>query len=183
MISGLIHNDDPAAAKMWMPTCSYWTQPAGESHITAAKGTENIAFIEIQNGPYLVRPTDQAFDNGERPLNVDKSNIVWLDLPTQTTSSNQPKLAYLWGDPQGKEVYGTLIKLPAGFSGIIHSQGSDFRAVVIQGQLQYQLSKEAKTLDAGSYFSSKEESVHEVSSKKETILYMRINGEFKVINN
>lgn len=33
VIKGLVHNDDPAAARMWMPAQSYWTQPAGEAHI------------------------------------------------------------------------------------------------------------------------------------------------------
>ena len=30
VISGLIHNDDPDAAPMWMPAGSFWTQPKGE---------------------------------------------------------------------------------------------------------------------------------------------------------
>ncbi|MEM9420868.1 MAG: DUF4437 domain-containing protein, partial [Planctomycetota bacterium] len=29
VIEGLVHNDDPDAANMWMPPGSYWTQPAG----------------------------------------------------------------------------------------------------------------------------------------------------------
>jgi hypothetical protein len=72
-----VHKDDPDAAKMWMPAGSYWTQPAGggvESHITAADGASNLAYIEIEDGPYLVRPADEAFDNGERPINVHASN-------------------------------------------------------------------------------------------------------------
>jgi len=39
VISGLIHNDDQNAEKMWMPKGSFWTQPEGESHITAAKSS------------------------------------------------------------------------------------------------------------------------------------------------
>lgn len=185
VISGLIHNDDPDAAKMWMPAGSFWTQPAGESHITAAKGTENIAFIEIQNGPYLVRPIEQAFDNGERPLNVDQANIVWVDMHEGSSTSESSKIAYLWGNPQGKELYGTFIKLPAGFSGKILSFGSDFRAVVIAGKVQYKLEKETKSLEPGSYVSSNGESVHEVLSqgKTETIFYVRTDGEFNIINN
>ena len=76
VISGLIHNDDPGAADMWLPTGSFWTQPKGEVHITAAKGTTNVAYIEIEKGPYLVLPPEEAFDSGERPINVDASNIV-----------------------------------------------------------------------------------------------------------
>ena len=65
VLEGLVHNDDPKAEAMWMPRGSFWTQPAGESHITSAKGNTNIAFIEIDSGPYLVKPKKEAFDNGE----------------------------------------------------------------------------------------------------------------------
>jgi len=79
VISGLVHNDDPKAENMWLPAGSFWTQPAGEVHITSAEGMENIAYIEIDSGPYLVKPAEEAFDNRERPVNVDKSNLVWLN--------------------------------------------------------------------------------------------------------
>ena len=49
-----------AAKEMWMPAGSFWTQPRGESHITAASGDSNVAYIEIEDGPYLVRPVDDA---------------------------------------------------------------------------------------------------------------------------
>ncbi len=29
VLQGLVHNDDPNAALMWMPPGSFWTQPAG----------------------------------------------------------------------------------------------------------------------------------------------------------
>ena len=98
--------------------------------------------------------------------------------------SNGAKVAFLWGKPQDNQLYGTLIKLPAGFSGKIRSQGSTFRAVVIQGQPQYQVSSDADTkdLEPGSYFSSKGTSVHQVSSKagEESIIYVRTDGKFDV---
>jgi quercetin dioxygenase-like cupin family protein len=144
-------------------------------HITAAKGSNTLAYIEIEKGPYLVLPAEKAFDSGERPVNVDESNIVWLDAsnitwvdqPGMPASANGPKVAFLWGNPQDDQLNGTLVKLPAGFTGKIHSHGSTFRAVVIQGQPQYQMPGETdfKTLVPGSYFSSKGESVHQVSSK------------------
>ncbi|MEL6545820.1 MAG: DUF4437 domain-containing protein, partial [Myxococcota bacterium] len=35
---------------------SYWMQPAGEVHITAAKpGAGGTSFLEILSGPYLVK--------------------------------------------------------------------------------------------------------------------------------
>ena len=173
VISGLVHNDDPNAAKMWMPTGSFWTQPAGEVHITAAKGTDTLAYIEIEEGPYLVLPAEKAFDSGERPVNVDKSNIVWLDAsditwidqPGMPASANGPKVAFLWGNPQDDQLNGTLVKLPAGFTGKIRNHGSTFHAVVIQGRPKHRVPGETdiKTMEPGSYFSSKVESAHHVS--------------------
>ena len=193
VISGLIHNDDPSAADMWMPTGSFWTQPKGEVHITAARGSTNVAYIEIEKGPYLVFSTDKAFDSGKKPINVDESNIVWLDTssitrvdqPRMPASAEAPKVAFLWGKPQDDQLNGTLVKLPDGFIGKINSHGSIFRAVVIKGQVQYQMLRKAdvKTLAPGSYFSSEGESVHQISSKagEESIIYVRTYGKYDVI--
>lgn len=184
VISGLIHNDDPMAEKMWMRTSSFWTQPAGEAHITAAKGGSAIAYIEIEKGPYLVFPTDKTFDSGEKPINVDASNIVWIDQHGMPDSATKPEVAFLWGNPKDDQFYGGLIKLPAGFAGKIKSLGSTFRAVVIKGQLHYQTSeKVSKTLEPGSYFGTKGKTVHQVSSglSNKSIIYIRTNGKLEVI--
>ena len=182
VISGSIHNDDPAAAEMWMPAGSFWTQPKGEVHITAAKGTTNIALVEIDRGPYLVHPVKEAFDSGERPINVDASNVVWVDPPGMTASANGPKVAYLWGKLQEGQSNGTFVRLPAGFKGKIHSYGSIFRAVVIKGQPQY-LGNDVKTLQPGSYFGSKGETVHRLSSKQggESTIYIRTDGMYEIV--
>ena len=181
VISGGIHNDDPDAAKMWMSPGSFWTQPKGEVHITAAKGNHNIALVEIDKAPYLVRSFKEAFDSKERPVNIDASNIVWTDLPSMPSSTKGPKIAYLWGKLQEGESNGTFIKLPAGFNGKITSHGSTFRAVVIKGQPQY-LGTAVKTLDPGSYFGSTGEATHPISSSKdnESIIYIRTNGKYKI---
>jgi quercetin dioxygenase-like cupin family protein len=193
VISGTIHNDDPNAEKMWMPAGSFWTQPAGEAHITAAEGSTNLAYIEIDEGPYLVNPTEEAFDNGEKPINVYESNIIWLDAsnitridrPQMSADADGAKVAFLWGNPQSGELNGTLVKLPTGFTVKIHSNGSTLRAVVIQGQPQYQMSGETeeKTLEPGSYFGSEAESVHQVSCKaeEECIIYVRTEGKYEVL--
>lgn len=189
VISGVVHNDDPNADEMWMPAGSFWTQPKGKVHITAAKGTNTMAYIEIEEGPYLVWPVDQAFDDGEQPINVAPSNLVWLDASNtawiaQANSSNVAsgaKIAFLWGKPQSDDLNVTLIKLPAGFTGKLSSKSATFRAVVIQGQLQHQASE--KILDPGSSFSSKGASVHQVSTKgeKECLIYVRTKGKFTII--
>ena len=159
VIDGLIHNDDPDAAHMWMPKGSFWTQPKGEIHITAAKGKTNIAYIEIDNGPYLILPKDKVFDSGERPINVDVSNIVWLDYPKRKYSGMGVKQAFLWGSLKKDKLNGSFIKLPAGFKGIIRSGSSIFRAVIIKGKAVYTLSNNSGTriLFPGSYFGSKKE--------------------------
>ncbi len=181
VISGLIHNGDPNAENMWMPKGSFWTQPQGEVHITAAKGSNTMAYIEIEKGPYLVLPTDEAFDSGERPVNVDASNIVWIDRPGIPASANGPKIAFLWGSPQDNQLNGTLVKLPAGFAGKINSHGSTFRAVVIQGQPKHR-GGDVKTMLPGSYCGSKGRSVHQVSSETgESIIYVRTNGTYDVV--
>lgn len=124
VIEGLVHNDDPKAEFMWMPAGSYWTQPAGESHITSAKGKKNIALVEIDHGPYLVKPVKSSFDNGERPFNIHKSNIIWRD-------NGEHSVVDLWADKNGK-VTGSMLKFNQKFS----ISDSDLKVVVIEGQVK-----------------------------------------------
>lgn len=192
VIEGLVHNDDPAAANMWLPAGSYWTQPAGESHITSAQGKANLAYIEIQDGPYLVQPSDESFDDGERPINVHESNIVWLnasDINWLKTSESEaagkaPQMAFLWGNPKQGEPSGALLKLPPGFSGELHGSAAPLRAVVIKGEIGHRLTEdsEEKALPHGSYFGSAAAKVHAITnmSDKDSIIYIRSEGPFTV---
>lgn len=192
VISGLIHNDDPDAANMWMPAGSYWTQPKGEIHITSAQGTDALAYIEIDKGPYLVLPAEEHFDSGERPVNIDKSNIVWVGaseitwIDHKAAGPNAPKVAFLWGERQAGTLHGTLVKIPAGFEGTIQSQGDIFRAIVLKGQPQYGAANEVptKTLETGSYFGSKDCGVHQLSTKQsgEVMLYVRTDDAFDIVS-
>ncbi len=182
VLSGWVHNDDPEAEKMWMPTGSFWTQPAGEAHITAARGSSTIAYVEIDKGPYLVKPTEEAFDEGERPVNIDASNIVWQNASeSEYVKNTEAEIAFLW---KNKELKGSLIRIPANFSGKIQSEGSIFHAVVIQGNPIYQLKKEKTSLDPGSYFSSEGKTNHLLSTSdgESSTLYIRSNGAFTVSN-
>lgn len=192
VIGGGVHNDDPNSTPMWMPPGSFWTQPAGEPHITAARGI-SVAYIEIDKGPYLVLPVEEAFDKGERPVNVDASNIVWLDAsnikwidePVGTAPSKKPEIAFLWGSPKGSTVNGTLVKLPVGFVGKIRSSDSGIRAVVVEGRLNYHVRGETvgKAMSPGSYFSSEGVVSHQVScdGKDNCTIYVRSEGKFRVI--
>lgn len=183
VIEGLLHNDDPAAEKMWMPTGSFWTQPAGENHTTAADGKTNLIYLEIDSGPYLVKPSNQRFDNGERPLNLHANNIVWLDSSDlDNVNVDGVKSTYVWGSP--KALAGSMIKVPAGFNGAIKTKASEFRAVIIAGKIEYS-SKElsvAQILSPGSYVQSQGRFIHKMvnSSETEVTLYIRTNRPYQV---
>lgn len=189
VISGLVHNDDPAATNMWMPTGSFWTQPAGEVHITSAKGEENIAYIEIDAGPYLVLPAEEASDNGERPINVHPSNLTWLDHSHSTwiepgDGEPEPQIAFLWGSLQNGKTRGTLVKIPPGFTGTLQIPGGIFRAVVIEGQPNYSPnSNEEFELKPGSYFGSKGKAIRQIQNcgSTDSLVYVRSNGRFTVL--
>ena len=185
MIAGGLHNDDPTAEPMWMKPGSYWTQPAGEAHITSARGA-SVAYVEIQSGPYLVKPVAEAFDNGEKPVNVDTTNIVWLNPANSTwiqanaseNSDKNPQIAFLWGRATADEINGTLLKLPSGFQGSIQSDSSTFKAVVIQGAVQLHLAADKKDLTAGSYFGSEGRMNQQLSCKQDCMIYIRTKGKY-----
>lgn len=185
VISGAVHNDDPAAEKMWMESGSFWTQPPGETHITAAKGENSLIFLEILSGPYLVKPADEAFDSGERPINVAARNIMWLEAEdAEWVDDDGPEMAYLWGSVEENEKNGTFVKLPSGYGGELSTSAPMMRAVTIQGRASIQLSGESDThsLDPGSYFGSKGEAAHRLScdSDEECILYLHTEGKYQL---
>ena len=188
VIAGGLHNDDPEAEPMWMKSGSWWTQPAGEVHITSARGA-SIGYVEIQSGPYLVKPPAEAFDNGERPVNMEASNIVWLDA-TDTTwikggaeedTAKGPKLTFMWGSPKNEQINGTMLKLPAGFSGILESESSSFKMIVIKGQTQFHSGDDVKTLTAGGYIGSQGKVSHHLTCKNECVVYIRTKGKYWVV--
>ncbi|MEO1051396.1 MAG: DUF4437 domain-containing protein [Bacteroidota bacterium] len=185
VIEGMIHNDDPNAENMWMTPGSFWTQPLGESHITSAKGEQVIALVEISKGPYLVKPTSEAFDSGERPVNIEASNIVWLD--NESTNwidlKSDAQISFLL-ESNIDDLKSLFVKLPAGYIGTVETNGIVLHSVVIKGELNYKLPEdnEAKILDVGSYFGSTDKAIHSISnsSANESVIYIRTNGNVKV---
>lgn len=167
VVRGLVHNDDPKADAVWMPPGSFWTQPKGDVHITAAKGADTIAYIEIDEGPYLVRPVDAAFSSGETPVNMPATDIAW-----------GPHSAVLWGDPNGDQPSGIFTKLPSGSTAILRGNGSTFRAVVIGGRVE---STVAPTMEPGSYFSSEGSVRVSCAAGEACLIYVRTGGGFEVV--
>lgn len=182
VIRGVVHNDDPHADRMWMPACSFWTQPKGQAHITSARGIDTLAYIEIDEGPYLVQPTEDAFQTAEVPINIDASNLVWSDFGDL---SSEAKRAYLWGTPE--KLSGSLLKVPRGTSLVVSSRNGDFRAIVIQGQPDYRRpdTGETLTLEPGSLFMANAAAKHRITAdgQSDLILYIRSYGDFELHSN
>ncbi|WP_181817744.1 DUF4437 domain-containing protein [Psychromonas sp. B3M02] len=165
---------------MWLPSGSFWIQPAGESHITAASGEENLIYLEIDSGPYLVEPEDQAFDNGERPVNVSENNMFWLTAnDANWLDAGSAKISYLWGNP--KATNGSFVKLPAGFKGSLEND-TEMKAVVVKGSANYQWSLDPKvtSLSPSSFFSSEGQAKHIIEAKTDVVLYVKSVGKFAV---
>lgn len=180
VIEGLMHNDDPTAERMWLTKGSFWTQPAGESHITAANGQKNLIYLEIESGPYLVLSAEKAFDNGERPINVEERNLVWLDAnDVSWLNKGKVHLAYLWGSPDAAN--GSFVNLPAGFKGTIEN-AKGLKAVVVKGKANHQWNNEkTKTaLSPSSFFSSSASGVHKLGVEKDTVLYINSNESYRI---
>lgn len=186
VIRGLLHNDDPSAASEWMPPGSFWTQPRGGVHVTAARGDDTLAYVEIDAGPYLVLPVDDEFSAPEAPINVDPSNVVWLEAadvaPLVGRGLDGVRVAFLWGDPRGAAPGGAFVELPAGFDGFLNSYGDPFRAVVVEGRVDLYRAGAADPayLEPGSYWGSTGESVHPIRCELATgcVLYVRTDGGF-----
>ena len=176
VISGLVHNDDPKAKEEWLPTGTFWTQPAGEVHITAAKGSENVAYIEIEKGPYLVLPSKEAFQPPETPVKMTPSSMPWADAVASA------KIAPLPGNPDDGKLHRSLVKLPPGFTGSVHGPGPALHVVVVEGKLEHEVpdKSDGQTLDQGSYFGSEGEVAHQLACESGCLLYVRTKGTFEV---
>ncbi|MEM1183655.1 MAG: DUF4437 domain-containing protein [Planctomycetota bacterium] len=192
VLEGLVHNDDPNAEPSWMSPGSYWTQPAGDVHITSAKGDGRIAYIEIQHGPYLVMPPEEASDSGERSINVHAANVVWLDASTtnrvslgdQISPERGPRISFLWGDPQDQRPSGAMVALPANQLVTIRSHDPALRIVVVKGQPRLRHGSELQPVELppGSAVLSNgsQKTVIHLTGTTETWLYVRCAGAFEV---
>ncbi|MEM7745782.1 MAG: DUF4437 domain-containing protein [Pseudomonadota bacterium] len=191
VIEGTVHNDDPDAENLWMGPGSFWTQPAGEVHITSVGPGGGTAFLEILSGPYLVQPSRQAFDNGERPVNVEERNVVWLDSSDVSwvahgAGTGGPEVAFLWGTPADGQLNGTFVKLPAAFSGALQTLGSEIKAVLVKGRVTHAAGEHAppRALGAGSYFGSQGDVAHDLTcaSDQACVVYVRAAGKYQVVD-
>lgn len=182
VIHGRVHNADPRDAELWMPAGSFWTQPKGDVHITAARGHGTLAYIEIDEGPYLVRPVDQAFDSGEPSINTPATDIAWVDAPGFAGDAAVPRVAQLWGASSPGAWGGALVRLPRGSRTTLHAQHGALRAVVIAGHVELREpgAHDARTLAPGSLVTATDAAlhVHAPASGDAVVLYVRTRGGF-----
>lgn len=176
VIHGRVHNDHPDAEALWMGTGSYWTQPLGAVHITAASGEETVAYIEIDEGPYLVRPVEDAHASEEEAINVPAEALAWRER-------DGVELASLWGDPSGEEARGLLLRLPAASTTELESLTSSFRVVVIEGSVEHhrEAAADGTSLAPGSSIDAAG-SAAQLTCRAEVdcTLYVRAEGNFNL---
>ena len=183
---GVVHNDDPTAAMFWMEPGSFWTQPAGETHITAVGPGGGLAFLEIESGPYLVRPSEEAFDNGERPINNEARNIIWLTAndTTWVTGEAGAEMAFLWGEPRDGVRNGSFVRIPPGAAARLDTGGTPLKLVLAKGELTHtaQDLSTAQNLTAGSYVGSEGEVSHDMTCTGATpcLVYVSATGTYRV---
>ncbi|MEM8712266.1 MAG: DUF4437 domain-containing protein [Planctomycetota bacterium] len=187
VIRGEVHNDHPVAPEMWMPARSYWTQPKGEVHITAARGSNILAYIEIDQGPYLVMPPEEQFSPGEHAINVHESNLVWV-APGSRSAPDGVEIAHLWEDRGTGGNRGMLVRVPAGVPAAIEGTRTPLRIVVIQGEPLYlhaagaDVSGEPVLLSPGSFASSTGGVLHQFDPgpQEDLVLYVRTADSLKL---
>lgn len=164
VIDGEVHNDDPGAANLWMEPGSFWTQPRGEVHVTSSSGI-SVAYVEIDDGPYLVASPAEARDFGEKPVNVDASNLVW-----SATTVEGAERALLWGRP-GAGPGGTMFRLIPGTRAELTSDNA-MRAVVVAGSLRH---SSGRSSPAGSLHTGPSIPLH-CHSDDACVVYLRSEG-------
>ncbi len=193
VINGAVHNDDPGAEYFWMGPGSFWLQQAGEPHITAAApGATARIFLEILEGPYLVQPSEDAFESQQRSLNIDSANLVWIsdsDIPwvdrANSSEATNLHIAFLWGTPSNGQSNGTLVRMSRNFKGELHGSGSWLRAVVIRGLIEHRQtgSSQVTQLEAGSYFGSRGQLPQGLLCKSPTgcVIYVSTQGHYRIV--
>ncbi|MEM1414080.1 MAG: DUF4437 domain-containing protein [Myxococcota bacterium] len=168
VLSGLVYNGDPDGEPEWMPPGSFWTQPKGGAHITAARGDDVVAYVEIDEGPYLVQPVAEAFDDGTTPRNVPAARLPWRE-------AGAGRVALLW---ENGEHAGHMVALSGGATATLRAASA--HAVVVLGGVAVRWGEGDRTesIDPGSHVAWTGEGPSATCANGEgCTLYVRSSGE------
>ena len=172
VIEGEVYNGALDGDRLWMAPGSYWTQPKGGAHITAARGP-TIAYIEIDEGPYLVRPVADAFEVDEPTQNIESNNINWGE------SAQGVRVAPLWGaEEHGPR--GVLVKQAEDGTFTIESEAA-LDIVVIVGAVTHPGTTSVASMVPGSLIRSSRGPVHlSCAGSENCVVYVRAAGEVDI---
>lgn len=171
-----------------MPPGSYWTQPKGGVHITSAKGADTVAFIEIDDGPYLVRPVEAAFGSEEEIINTDVADLPWVDATSWSSTPGaagpcgapMPCVAPLWGAAGGSDPGAVLLKLAPGSGDEVAPTAGMFRVVTVAGRTMTAGADGEVALDPGSLVTSGSAVALACADGAECLLYLRTEGSVEL---
>ena len=103
-------------------------------------------------------------------------NASWVESRPPSAPADDAKIAFLWGNPEDEGPSGILVELRAGSAGVMRSNRSSYRAVVIQGSPAHHAvdGSDPTIMGPGSYIGSNGASARvSCESREDCILYVR----------
>ncbi len=164
VLDGEVHNAGPDEPVVWMPPGSYWTQSAGGVHITSSRGA-SMALVEIDTGPYLVRPPSEASLETAGSVNTPSPDIGWHD-DADGTARVAP-----WASRTAPGASATLMRISAGASASVPTVTGE-RNVVVSGSVH---ANGGQSLDPGSLIAARSDGTlrWECASGVDCVIYRR----------
>ena len=119
----------------------------------------------------------QAFAKQEKPksLGVPALDVAWSEVP-----GTPLKIAKVWGD-MTKGPHEFLLKLPAGFPGLLHTHRFNYWGVVVAGTvMNTEEGAEVKALPPGSYYAQSGTKKHTTACREgaDCVIAVYFDGPF-----
>ena len=162
-----------------------WSQQAGVAHQEDNLSDEATIVLLTFDGPFNLDPHEDAVDT-EPPAVVNKGEPTSLPFESRefVPFGDSPfEVSFVDGDPTtGPSTF--LLKMPAGFPGLMHTHEASYRAVVLSGQVRHwhlgEDPDEVEVLGAGGTWSQQAGVAHQEDnfSDEDTILLITMDGPF-----
>lgn len=117
-----------------------------------------------------------AAKEASKAVSMPAAEIKWIPMPGVPPELGL-KIAPLWGDMQ-KGPYGFLLKLPAGYPGVLHTHSGDYHGIDISGTstCAQEGQTDAKPLPPGSYWFQPGKAKHQNSCAAGADCVLYIHG-------